>query len=194
MIIPREKAKILIKAKKISEYQQKHVELKWERVGIECRMKIQNYYGFTANPSFSTHHNACIHMGNLPPFDYWNRPSNMAFHDLTSSITPPPNLRSLLGLGLGFIPTQYNTTRFSKVVEDPTGGFLNLERSLRLRCFFMNCGDPLPDSEWNLKLHVKSDWEPPNFLPKPITHRLHQFWFQLKFLFLKMFIFKSRSY
>ena len=39
------------------------------------------------------------------PRYYFSRPSNMDFHDFTKRQKPPKNLRSLLGLGLKFIPT-----------------------------------------------------------------------------------------
>ena len=47
--------------------------------------------------------NAIKVLGNMPTFDYYHRPSNKAFTNLTTKLTPPMNLRSLLGLGLKFI-------------------------------------------------------------------------------------------
>ena len=53
-------------------------------------------------------------LGNMPTFDYYNTPSNKAFTDLTTTLTPPMNLQSLLGLGLKFIPTPFRTTTYNK--------------------------------------------------------------------------------
>jgi len=138
-----------------------------------------------ANPLLSPRHNAHIRMGNMSVFDYFNRPTNKAFHDLTSSSKPPPNLRSLLGLGLGFIPTPFSTTSFRKLEEDSSGGFAHLERSLQLRCFFTAVGQSDPASNnWNPKLHVRSDWIPPdNFYPNILRRRYHQFKIRLRQLF-----------
>mmetsp|Transcript_2945 Transcript_2945/g.4409 ORF Transcript_2945/g.4409 Transcript_2945/m.4409 type:complete len:645 (-) Transcript_2945:37-1971(-) len=123
-------------------------------------------------------------MGNMPIHDYFLRPTNKAFHDLTSTLKPPPNLRSLLGLGLGFIPTPYNPTSFNKLESDTSGAFQHLERSLRLRCFFTAKGQPEPAPNWNPKFHIPSEWIPDEkFFPKVLPRRLHQFKIRLRQLF-----------
>ena len=111
------------------------------------------------------------------------RPTNKAFHDLTTEISPPPNLRSLLGLGLKFIPTPYNTTSFNSLYK-PSYGIAHIERSLRLHCFFLHTGKPPDDTEFNEKLHVPSDWNPPDRLfPTLIQNRLKNFTIKLYQLF-----------
>lgn len=111
-------------------------------------------------------------MGNMPFFDYLHRPTNQAFHDLTTKLSPPPNLRSLLGLGLKFIPTPFSTTPFAHLKQQGMG-LHHLERSLRLRCFFCATGEPQRDFEFNPKLHTPSDFEPPDKLfPSIVKRRL----------------------
>ena len=110
-------------------------KLKRKQIELDVCKKLIHYYGFVSDPTLTPCYNAYICMGNLPTFDYWNRPTNKAFHNLTSSLTPLPNLRSLLGLSLGFIPTPFHPTSFSNLLLDKTAGFPHLEQSLRLKYF-----------------------------------------------------------
>ena len=136
-----------------------------------------------ASPHLSIRHNATMHLGNMCTFDYWNRPTNQAFHNLTTVLTPPPNLRSLLGLGLKFIPTPLKPNTFNSV-NKPNTGIPLLVRSLRLRCFFCATGSPEPDAEHIPKLHVPSDWEPPpQFFPKILNQRIANFEIKMHSLF-----------
>jgi hypothetical protein len=128
-------------------------------------------------------HNATLRLAEMPTFDYWNRPTKLAFHDLTTTLAPPPNLRSLLGLGLKFIPTPFHTTRFSHL-QQAGNGLAALERSLRIRCFFCGTKQPEPTAEYNPKLHYPSDWDPPEeFFPTILKNRLFQFSIHLKRIF-----------
>jgi hypothetical protein len=52
-----------------------------------CR-RLMLEYGFIADPNLSTRHNAFICLGDMPIVDYWLCPTKMAFHDLTTSLTP----------------------------------------------------------------------------------------------------------
>ena len=136
-----------------------------------------------ASPEHTARHNAAAQMGSMTIHDYWNRPTNLAFHDLTTTITPPPNLKSLLGLGLKFIPTPFRTNTFTKINQEGTG-LPALARSLRLRCFFCAVGEPTTNMEFNPKLHVKSNWEPPDkYYIKLLRNRMTQFEIRLRKLF-----------
>ena len=46
--------------------------------------------------------NAKMQLQSMPDWLYFNRPSNIAFHNLTHNFTIPVHLRSLLGLGLNY--------------------------------------------------------------------------------------------
>jgi hypothetical protein len=129
-------------------------------------------YGFTADPALTSSHNASLRIASMPTFDYWNRPTKLASHDLTSQLTPLPNLRSLLGLGLKCIPMPFQTTRVSHLSKEGTGTAY-LERSLRIRCFFCAEGPPKTSTDYNPKLHVPSQWIPPDeYFPKMLPNRL----------------------
>jgi hypothetical protein len=107
----------------------------------------------------------------------------MAFHDLTTSSTPPRNLRTLLGQGLKFIPTPYRTSRPSDLLQDRMG-VTNIERSLRLACFFL--AHPPSRNSYNPRMCVTSDWTPPEkYFPKILSRRLLQFKIRLHRLFEK---------
>lgn len=117
----------------------------------------------------------------MPIVDYWLRTTKLVFHDLTSYLTPPRNLRTLLGQGMKFIPTPYKTTSFSDLNKDRMG-LHHLERSLRLACFFL--AHPLPDTNYNPKLWIPSDWQPhENYFPTIISRRMQQFAIKIKQLF-----------
>ena len=106
-------------------------------------------------------------------FDYWLRPTNLAFHNLTSDESPPRNLRSLLGLGLKFIPTPFHTNRFTDLTQ-PGFGIAHLERSLRLCCFFLS--QQPTSSTYNPRMYIPSTWVPPHqFFPRILQHRIHNF-------------------
>ena len=67
--------------------------------------KIKTTCGFIADVNKSISHNSSIYLSSMKASIYFNSPRKMAFYDLTSNITPPTNLRSLLGLILKFIST-----------------------------------------------------------------------------------------
>ena len=67
--------------------------------------KITQLFGFVADPTKTLLHNASSTLAHTPTWYYFSRPSHLAFHDFIQSKQPANNLRSLLGLGLKFIPT-----------------------------------------------------------------------------------------
>ena len=69
----------------------------------------------------------------MPTWYYFSRPSNMAFHDFTKRHKPQKNLRSLLGLGLKFIPTPSLTNCWSRLKQS---SYERLFRSVHLRFHF----------------------------------------------------------
>ena len=105
---------------------------------------------------------------------------------MTTELTPSPNLRALLGLGLKFIPTPLFPTRWSAISKTPKMSLCRLRRQIHLRSFFVN-QDPLdPNSpDFNPKLHTESDWEPPTDFPPDLQDRLHHFEAALRPLYPK---------
>ena len=63
----------------------------------------------------------------MPAWYYFSRPTHSTFHDLTTTRSPPENLRQLLGLGLKFIVTPKFTNNYTHVA---TTTLLRLQRDL----------------------------------------------------------------
>lgn len=80
----------------------------------------------------------------MSTWNYFHRPARLAFHDLTTQIRPPPNLRSLLGLGLKFIPNPRKNTPWSAFLKTTLP---KMRRSIHLKTFFAtrHTGTDLPD-------------------------------------------------
>ena len=132
-------------------------------------LKIKQAYGFVANPNISVRHNACLQLACMPCWYYFNRPKNLAFHNLCSILDPPKNLQSLLGLGLKFIPT-------------PTHSTANANKSLqRFEKDFFNkstfAGKPPSQNEvFNPKLYLGSTYIPKWWMiTDPIRRRNRNF-------------------
>lgn len=100
----------------------------------------------------------------MPTWYYFSRPSHLAFHDFTLHNKPPKNLRSLLGLGLKFIPTPNSTTKWSKIKKF---GLERLQRNIHLRFHFANettnNDDNNSNDDYDPKLYIGSAWSPPNW-------------------------------
>jgi len=88
----------------------------------------------------------------MPLWYYWERPLHTACHDLTLTDTPPPNLKSLLGLGQKFCPTpKYSTYNIDKATA-------KFRRSAWLKHHF---GDNKPDNEeYDPRVYIPSKWMP----------------------------------
>ena len=127
----------------------------------------------------------------METWTYFNRPTNMAFHDLTTTRKPHPNLRSLLGLSLKFIPTPRRNVPITKYAQDT---FPRFERQLRLKAFFANkkhgkAFDHLEDFQddytedkkdvwgYDQRLYIPTQWEPPEYakFPPQCQFRLDRF-------------------
>ena len=115
--------------------------------------RILASFGFLADFKLSPSHNAFIHLESMPAWYYFDRPHNMAFHDLTTTAQPPRNLRSLLGLGLKFCPTP----RFSTNCVADT--FLRFHHDLFCKIFYT--GKPFDeDNDYDPKMYINPNWTP----------------------------------
>ena len=130
------------------------------------------------NEKLSIIQNAAEVIGNTDPSYYFSQPSQLAFHNLTSSKVIPPIAKSLLGLGRNFIPTP----KFTKCKKDMEGDEREFERSARLKAFFadqpLDCNPPT--------LYINSTWEPKRgTYPRQVDVRLRHFWNRIRLLFKK---------
>ena len=104
----------------------------------------------------------------MPIWQYFARPTNLNFHDLTDDDTPkPPNIRSLLGLGLKFIPVPRTTPKWSNL---QTMTIDRIDRDMRLKTYF--AGETNSFSG-DLRMYIRSKWTPPPWLyPREVKYRM----------------------
>jgi hypothetical protein len=108
---------------------------------------------------------------------YLQTPRNAACHNLCTRLTPPPNLRALLGLGLSFCPRPTKTSGIRAHVTD------RIRRDAHLKAFFAHTKER---TDYNPKLHISSEWEAPEALiPDVLKTRLENFFVNLKATFRK---------
>jgi len=133
--------------------------------------KKSNYqkYGFVADPKFTTRANSVNTLAKMPTKIYFNKPTNLSFHNLCTTKQPPKGLNSLLGLGHKFVlqkkmpPNQINHT------------LKEFCRDIRMKYFFADM--KLPNDvieDYNPRLYIKSKWEPPE-ADENVESRLAEF-------------------
>ena len=116
--------------------------------------QIRASYGFSPDPALSTRQNAQRVLGDTPASEYFNSPSNLAFHDLAGGAHLPRATRSVLGLSLKHVVTPEEPTSRKNAMES----FENLEKSLNWKVLFAK-----EDSNWiKNKLYLKSKRIPPS--------------------------------
>ena len=83
--------------------------------------KFETAYGFVADYRKTKRQNAALCLASMRSWYQFNRPKNLALHDLCTEIEPPQNLRSLMALGLKFLPaprfTYNNSTKTLKLFK-----------------------------------------------------------------------------
>ena len=144
--------------------------------------KLITQFGFAGDPTLSIRHNASITLAKMPTWYYFSRPSNMAFHDFTKRHKPQKNLRSLLGLGLKFIPTPSLTNSWSRLKKS---AYDRLFRSVHLRFHFAGKPPSKGTTTYGPKMYIHSTWTPPHWTIPPIAleERLSRFSSALNKLF-----------
>ena len=84
--------------------------------------KLRRQYGFLADPSQPLWLNIQQRIREMPASTLLDRPSNLACHNLLTSLPKPPGTEALLGLGLNFCinSRSIHTTKltFSRLRED----------------------------------------------------------------------------
>ena len=73
-----------------------------QRVENSVIQDCLNTYGFVGDPSRPLWHNVERILMNMSGSEYFNRPQNMAFHDLCTELKAPEGIGVTLGLGLKF--------------------------------------------------------------------------------------------
>jgi hypothetical protein len=122
----------------------------------------------------------------MPAWYYFARPTHLSFHDCTTTLTPPKNLRSFLGLGLKFIPTPRFTNSWNKLSDpgEEKTTITRFTRDLALKCYF-TCKPQEEDLDFNPRMYLKSSWTPPPWSNKEVTRRYSNFAAGIRTLFKK---------
>ena len=117
----------------------------------------------------------------MPTWQYFNRPTNLSYHDLTLATTSKPaNIRSLLGLGLKFIPIPGWTAPWSKL-DSMT--IQRLRRDMELKCFFAGTKSTF---DGDMRMYIRSSWTPPPWVfPNEVKYRLNKLTEYVKLAFKK---------
>ena len=152
-----------------------------DQVATAIKNKIKQQFGFVADPKKTLLHNASSTLATTPTWYYSSRPSHLAFHDFTQQKQPTKNLRSLLGLGLKFIPTSCRTNTLTKLKEI---SMPKLQRAIHLRFHFAGTASS-PNDTYDPKMYVRSNWTPPYWTLPPVVlqERLDKFVTTLNKLF-----------
>jgi hypothetical protein len=144
-------------------------------------LEVKNSFGFAPNLSLSSFHNAVnLRKSSALSTSALPLPSNMAYHDLTSDQSAPPDAKSLLGLGSKFIPKPKLTT------GDILPSFDRLERDFHIKVHFAGDIDErfATRDASRSKLIVKSIWKPSTRdIPNWCSQRLSKFFTRAQRLF-----------
>jgi hypothetical protein len=116
-----------------------------------------SHYGYASNPRKPTWENVTTALANMHPTRYFARPSNVMFHNLCTTITPPPGCASLLGLGHKYC---IQTTRLALHTKS---AIFRLSRQVRLRHWLKSnaAASSATGMEYIPSLYVRSNWNPP---------------------------------
>ena len=154
-----------------------------EQVATATANKIKQQFGFIADPNKTLLHNASSALANTPTWYYFSRPSHLTFHDFTQQKQPAKTLRSLLGLGLKFIPTPRRTNTWKNLKDT---SMPNFQRAIHLRFHFAGT-TTTSDETYDPKMYVRSKWTPLHWTLPPVVlkERLDKFSHSLDKLFIK---------
>jgi hypothetical protein len=85
----------------------------------------------------------------------------MAFHDLTTRLKPPKNLRSLLGLNIKFVPYPGRNASWATIEKDILPRF---DRDLQVNFFMAGAEE---GETYDPNMYTTSDWNPLNLFTPP---------------------------
>ena len=115
-------------------------------------------FGFKSNPNLSKWINLKQVLAEMRTTTYYARNNTSSYHNLCSTITPPDNIGSLLGLGLKFCIK--NRRPDEKSIHE---GIERMQRDIRIKYLFAGVEEEENEDDYNKKLYIKSSWL---YLPK----------------------------
>jgi hypothetical protein len=136
---------------------------------LRVEKDIKCIYGFVCDPSLTSGHNLAIQLSLSRAYLIATRPTNLACHNLCTTLTPPKNYQSLLGLGLKFCPTLKSTSGPDKLKKTSD----RFRKHIHTQMLFAGSSN-----DWKPKqLFIpKEDWNPDiNELPREFRARVNYF-------------------
>ena len=156
--LKRRKTKQILSNKRDVEKQNDAIVRNEKDVIIGTKLAIESVkrncikdFGYVADPYLPKWRNMENAISHMTPADYFNRPNQMAYHDLCRTKKPPDGIGSTLGLGLKFCvqsdqPPNNLKTSYTRFAND-----------VRTKLIFAGC----PPKDTPKKIYVKSkDWLP----------------------------------
>jgi hypothetical protein len=130
-------------------------------------------FGFVADPTKTPLHNAANMLSTMPYWYYSTRPINSSCHNLCQHIPPPTNYKSLLGLGLNYIPTPRYTN-----CNNMTNFLERFRQDIYIKMFMAHQSTTMP------RLYQRSDLAPPiHLINYNLQERTNNFIQQTQHLF-----------
>ena len=104
--VSQETVKIKISAlQKRIDVDHADLENRRRQIARPVQEKVRESYGFLPDERRSAKNNVLVVLTTMEKWYYFFRPTNLAFHDLTTGKVAPRSLQLLLGLGVNFCPT-----------------------------------------------------------------------------------------
>jgi hypothetical protein len=147
------------------------IENRINQVVFKAVRKLQVIHGFVVNPNRPKWIHKLDALRWMQSSRYFHRIQQMRFHDLCTTLTPPPNLGSLLGLGDKFCIEQGTPH------PDWQSSIHRFRRSIRLRHQFEHHEEK---EAFNPKMYIPSDYQPKTVADGPIESQMLSFAHQIE--------------
>ena len=118
------------------------------RTQKKCRLD----YGYVSNPDLPLWTNTRLALLDMKAQRYFSLPTNLSFHNLCNTLSPPPGTASLLGLGQKYcIERSTPHYNFLKIID-------RFRRPIRINYWLRD--HAIPTREYIPQLYVPSGWDP----------------------------------
>ena len=108
-------------------------------------------YGFVSDYRKTKQHNSALYLASMRSWYYFDSPKNLAFHGIWPEIELPSNLRSLMGLGLKFVPSPWFTH------NDSIKNLKHFKRELYLKTYHSGAD---VNYDYKSRMYLPSTWMP----------------------------------
>ena len=119
--------------------------------------KLRREYGCMYNPHVSVFTSAIKHYSKIPIYDYMDKIENSKINNLCRDDTClPSGIDNILGKGLKFCVQPLKLSKEQRTEEKE-----RFKRDVRLKYFVLDDTMELDNREFNTKLYIRSEWQPP---------------------------------